>query len=471
MLGALACPATTQCTVLGGRPDVTTFNPLAAAFPAAGARSFPVAVNDLVCPAITLCLAGEGGIAFNPDDPQHASTIDLQGLATNVTEYNGLPSGGPLSDVTCVSSQSCFAVDEAAEVYPFDPLAPAPILAQTPDPNYKYDGVFGSQIDCPTAGECVLIDGDGELTFDPAAPSTGQVAKPLPLGSLAPIACPTADQCTLVDTVGAETTFDPNAPTIPARQEIDAHGGGVNWVACPSTTQCTMIDNEGGEVTFDPTDPQGAPRVEIDPTGHQLIAIACPSTTQCTLIDAANQELTFDPTAPSTPAPYPAQTFLGGLAGSVDGSWHFHPRLVFSLLAGDSRAVDDVRSVAVTLPDGLYFESLRSIRQHAIVKADGRETRYAARLERGTLTIALPSATADLRVQIPTPALRSTGALRAARRHHTRRHLRFELLATTASGATTSIPMTLPVNQPAFSELGSHCSFYPITTSNPATCD
>jgi hypothetical protein len=128
----------------------------------------------------------------------------------------------------------------AGPAYTFNPTArgtPTPIVVNAT--NSMSNGLA-----CPSAAQCIAVEGSGEETFNPTRPGT-PVAVPIDAsGSLQAVACPSALQCTAVDDRGHEITFNPLEPgtasamTIPGANALDA-------IACRSVTTCVAVDNRG----------------------------------------------------------------------------------------------------------------------------------------------------------------------------------------------------------------------------------
>jgi len=204
-----------------------------------------------------------------------------------------------LRAVACPSAGECVTVDGSGQEATFDPGAPPPAPAPvTIDP-----GGSPSALACPSATQCTAVDGSGDaLTFDPTAP-----APPVPLvldagTTLSAVACPTASRCVAVAGSGEELTFDPRGSAPPT---VGTLGTAQLWsVACAGADQCTAIDAGGTEWTFDPASPSGATSAVIDAgvPAFDPAAIACPSAGQCTAAGSDGKIETFDPTAvPVTP--------------------------------------------------------------------------------------------------------------------------------------------------------------------------
>jgi len=243
------------------------------------------------------CIAAIAALGLSAATPAIAAAPPSWGGPAQVGNAGPLP----LTDVACPAAGQCTAVADAGREVTFDPAAPA---AATP--SGLDSGKNQVAVACPSAALCASVDDTfDETTFDPNAPSGAQVTD-LPGDYTENVACPSTTQCTVVfeqptrqgTYVGAEMTFDPNAPGVPTRWVIDNVNGFLS-VSCPALNQCTATDRSGNEMTFDPTAP-GTPAPVL--IGSGLANVACPSTSQCTGILGA-QAVTFDPNSPGTPTP------------------------------------------------------------------------------------------------------------------------------------------------------------------------
>ena len=114
------------------------------------------------------------------------------------------------------------------------------------------------------APQCTALDGIGqETTFNPHAPG-GFTIHYLDAGAdLSDIACPTAGECVVIDgaattgQVGDEIAFNPSDPGAPTAHSIDT--AQLAGLACPGATQCVAIDVAGSEVSFNPENLRARP--------------------------------------------------------------------------------------------------------------------------------------------------------------------------------------------------------------------
>jgi hypothetical protein len=148
-LGAVSCPAASQCTATTLGSEIT-FDPAVPDNAALVPISSEGSIHAVACPTPTQCTAVEFDgqeITFNPSAPTGPKAIPI-GISA--------PWG-----VACPSTEQCTAVGEF-ETSTFDPLDPErpPLLNGT-------GGGFASAIACPQLTQCTIVAGDEETTFDP----------------------------------------------------------------------------------------------------------------------------------------------------------------------------------------------------------------------------------------------------------------------------------------------------------------
>jgi hypothetical protein len=286
---AVACPTTSQCTVVDTQGQQVTFNPTEPGYPLATTIDLDAALAGIACPSSSQCTAVDNQgqqVTFDPAEPAAASPTKL--------------SFDSFGAVACPSSEECIGVgNPTTNAVMFNPAGPGLSYISGVDPT---DGL--GAVACPSSSQCTAVDLLGqEATFDPIAPDGGQVTIAIDaLNWLDGLACPSTSQCTAVDYKGQQVTFDPTAAGDPVPTTI-APGDWLWDVACPSASQCTAL-GEGDEVTFNPTE---AGSEKIAPIGINTFAgaLACPSTSQCTAV-GGSEEVTFDPLelplAPEAPA-------------------------------------------------------------------------------------------------------------------------------------------------------------------------
>jgi len=175
-LGAVSCPAASQCTAttLG---DEITFDPAmpnGAALVPIGAEGW---IQAIACPTVTQCTAVEFDGQQITFDPSEATDAKVQPIGIST------PWG-----VACPSTEQCTAVGES-ETSTFDPLDPErpPLLGGA-------GGGFASAIACPEVTQCTVVANDEETTFDPQTalePGHAQIPPAPHPPEIAPMPSPT----------------------------------------------------------------------------------------------------------------------------------------------------------------------------------------------------------------------------------------------------------------------------------------
>lgn len=296
-MSSIACPASTQCTAVWaiegevhhetqGEILEVTFNPLSLSSAHAagisvikGAGAEEIKVDGVSCPSLTQCTAIDHNAEEITFEPQNGTVV----TDSVIDNHDGREMHG----ISCVSEAECVLVDLDGQES-FDPQKP--VLGGS----YKFSGGFWTALTCVPAETCVAVGGaeirgGEELTFPPST-DTGSVDA-LSSAGLTGVSCPSAEQCTAVGnekTTGDALTFNPAQPGSPEPAAIDTGGAGLlEAIACPSSTQCTAVDALGRQVTFNPHTP-GTPEPSRI-AGLGLVGVACPSEEECVAIDEAGQ--------------------------------------------------------------------------------------------------------------------------------------------------------------------------------------
>jgi hypothetical protein len=345
LLLGVACGSASDCTAVeaaGGGTNEVTFNPTAPGSPTGvmlfsggdpGTSRTPAKV---ACPSTTQCtLIGVKSLLNHPPSDQVSLVATFNPAAPSATNPVEIPRGsdptfnfGAVGGIACPSTSQCTAVSGQSEVS-FNPAAPGGAV-----PTIVAGGYTLRSVACPSTTQCAAVgespDGNNGtiVTFNPLAPA-GATASAAPHHPFVGLACPSTTQCTAADGAN-QVTFDPTAPGTQAQSMIT--GGNFSNhlfdVQCPSTTQCTAAGfgttvgtgNGPGQdaivTTFNPAAP-GSPTPSPIDSANQT-GIACPSTSQCTIIDSQGRELTFNPAAPGTPTPVVINTVpSSGAAGGA----------------------------------------------------------------------------------------------------------------------------------------------------------
>jgi hypothetical protein len=355
---AVSCPSIDECAVLYIGGDVVTFNPnvpgqffATFSLSVVGDQSeFTDLTDSMTCVSFSACIVvtmGGQAFMFDPQipDTQTGAIVDpgnrlfgvscpwieqctaVDGSGGEVTFDPTLPAsnargdlfgGNRLNGVACTSVTQCTAVDDVGQAVTFSPESTVPptlsfIDGSTSESAGGYpQPIYG--IACPEAGECLEVDGDGGVTFNPLTATYGNRVFWWSNGGDRHVACPSEIQCTFVGGAMAATTPPPlGNGTYISYSQIDS-GHDLASIACPSTSQCTAVDDAGNELTFDPNMLLAAQPIEID-SERDLTAVACPELTQCTAVDSQGYAITFNPLAPSgTPVLIDGQAGLAAIA-------------------------------------------------------------------------------------------------------------------------------------------------------------
>lgn len=295
---SISCPASDQCTAVGGGGTEDTFNPTASSAPAPVTIDSSGTLGDVVCPSISQCTAldGASAVTFDPNAPSGLTRVSFP-------TFNAI-------GLSCPTTNQCTIWAGAQEVT-FDPTSSAtPHRPVTIDPTLG-DGTM--ELVCPSSSECVVEDsvsGARVFTFDPSDP-VPSLPGVIDGRSLVGLSCVSAQFCVGVDSQQGVVTFDPaSLPEVPVALQP---GPGLMSVACTAATFCTAVDDDGYEVTFNPATPTGSQPVAID--GNSLLtALACTGESVCVAVDNVGHEVTFDPSSPTEPTG-PTQTEIDYRSG------------------------------------------------------------------------------------------------------------------------------------------------------------
>jgi hypothetical protein len=246
----VVCPSAMQCTAVDSAGQEVTFNPSAPASaapttvdgsPGFVASNCPLLIAPqcstpfefegpvpLACPSTSQCTVVDGKgreVTFNPTAPGRPVPIKL-----------GIYS---LHGVACASVSQCTAVDTDGREVTFNPAAPGDPVAIG-----LLAGVPGA-VACPAASQCTAVDyGGREVTFNPVAPGASTAVTINGGGDLQEVACPSVLQCAVIDRNGRVVTFDPTAHTDSGATAI-AGAGLLESIACASVAECVVVDSAG----------------------------------------------------------------------------------------------------------------------------------------------------------------------------------------------------------------------------------
>ncbi len=324
-LRALACPSTSQCSVVNAAGQEVTFDPDAPVIPSPVALDSLLApLDSLACPSVTQCTAGgfNKAVTFNPVAP------GTQIPAVIPYDTRGSFGGGVFGQAACPSVSQCTVLDTANHTgveVTFNPLAPGAPASVEIDPSAKY---YLSGLACPSTTECIAVDGGGnELTFDPGSPG-GLTPTSIDTYPLTGVACPSSRQCIAPDDHGGAITFDPVSPGTRSTVMIGDGNFFRPTIVCPATTLCVAVDFRGYSTAGDPTKP-GTWSSVVLPGAPELVSVACPSATRCVAVDFNGHAFVarVGSRASGRPAGVAAQPVLGRsvAASPIRGTVLFRP--------------------------------------------------------------------------------------------------------------------------------------------------
>ena len=246
------------------------------------------------------------------------STGVAWGLSWSGPMALGGGSPAPLISLSCPTATECVGLDGHSRIVVFDPANPD---SPTPVPLDPATGL--AALACPSATQCTALTGSAEITFNPQALATpASASRPVPIGTSAATAltCPSIGLCVAVSRDTQEVSFDPTSPGTPPPVSLMTYAGSQRLgsyelvdVACSSTTQCTTLTDYATEITFDPAQPTPAVSGPVDPVIQQAAAsdstnlvypagLACQSASQCVMLDTQGNAVSFDPSAPGSTA-------------------------------------------------------------------------------------------------------------------------------------------------------------------------
>lgn len=243
-------------------------------------RTVATVVSLLLMVASLVTLPPAAGAA-SPNTPTPAAqwsstTIDL---------------GRQLTDVSCLSTQFCEAVDEAGNAVTLSSGAwgqPTPV---TTSPM--------TSVSCATDSFCVAVDQSGEAAVFQqgawGAPTTVD-----PSQDLVSVSCPSTQFCAAVDSGGSVVTF--NGTSWDQPEVIDA-GSSPSAISCSGATMCEAVDGSGNVISLTGSVWTEDPYVDR----YGFVSVTCPTATYCMASDGSRM-LTFNGTSWTT---------LSGLSSTI----------------------------------------------------------------------------------------------------------------------------------------------------------
>jgi hypothetical protein len=197
-LFAVACAATTECVGVGNPQNTAVvFDPMGPPRSIALPIEQVDGLGAVSCPAASQCTATTLGseITFDPAGPDNGALVSIS-------------SGGPMHAVACPTLTQCTAVEFDGQEITFNPSAPTDAKASPIGISAPWD------IACPSTEQCTAVGEFETSTFDPLDPERLPLLNGTGGGFASAIACPQLTQCTIVAD-DEETTFDPQVELKP----------------------------------------------------------------------------------------------------------------------------------------------------------------------------------------------------------------------------------------------------------------
>ena len=212
-MNAVACPSSTQCTIVSGGGTEYTINPVAKT----GSRS-QIANHQLwgiACPSISQCTAvdSDNAITFNPGAAGTPRRFQIDPGAGNPDES--------LTAIACPSSSQCTAVDDQGLAVQGNPTSPHGWGAF--DLSGGNGGLDLLDVSCASTVECVVSDDMGEVWVGapkppaPPPPSPAKIAAEIRAGLVRAPLDPTQRRhpLTISEILYVPQSFEPLIPFDP----------------------------------------------------------------------------------------------------------------------------------------------------------------------------------------------------------------------------------------------------------------
>jgi hypothetical protein len=259
--GVSCAPGTTVCVAVGN--DTTAGIVVSSTDPTGGAAAWSIVsptapMRRVVCPSLSLCVAGDG------QDDLNTSTNPTGGPAAWIfTELPYHGAAGGAGDVSCPSTTFCVTVGVGNSIQTStNPAGGAGAWDEATLPG----GLDLTGVSCPSITLCVavdnpnsLADGDVVSSTDPAGGSAAWTITPVapyPGNVLTGVSCPSSTFCVASDQNGVLTSTNPTggAPawTVTTLSSSNMLTAEITDVSCPSTTLCVAVDGWGDVVVGTP---------------------------------------------------------------------------------------------------------------------------------------------------------------------------------------------------------------------------
>jgi Zn-dependent metalloprotease len=280
---AIACPASTLCTLADGKASEGGGGNIYYATSLGGSWSEAFKATSgvlaLSCPSSSFCVGGEekGEIRYSTKPAS--------------TSWTGLTIGTDAIDgVYCLSSSFCAVVNNAGELY----------VAATEAKVKEAGGWKATDIDgttalhgvsCTSTKACVAVDASGNV-IDLAINASGEATatkQDVDAGNdLTAISCAEGLTCAAVDSKGNVLVSSGGGKTW---SDQHALGKDLTSVACPSERLCVTADTEGNVTAFTPIGVAPIDTQTID-SSNSVNAVSCvPETTDCAVSDSQGNAL------------------------------------------------------------------------------------------------------------------------------------------------------------------------------------
>jgi hypothetical protein len=214
-----------------------------------------------------------------------------------------------LVDVSCVTEQSCVAVDASGNALTdtgrgWSP--PVNLVPPRPRPDGPGPRLLGFEsFSCPTRRFCMAVNvAAAAISYMNGRWGHLTQVEPVVYGEdgepsvgLTTVSCPTPSFCLAVDTNVKSTTFDGKSWGSPVPVEPDRSGQlAVTGLSCPTVRFCVAVDTAGDAIVYDGTR-WGSPTL-LDPgKSGGLTAVTCRTPTFCLVSDEGGDMFSYDGTS------------------------------------------------------------------------------------------------------------------------------------------------------------------------------
>jgi len=270
---AIACPASSLCTLADGKVEKGGGGNMYYATSLGGSWNSAFkptnGVLAISCPSLSFCVDSQEGGRIS---------YSINPASTSWTEVT--VGSGPMTDVFCLSSAFCAAVNGSGDLYVAN--TEAKVKEAT---GWQVKDIDGSTplhgVACTSTTSCVAVDGEGHilgLALDGSGKAT--VAKNDIDGTndLTAITCTTGLVCAAVDSSGHVLVSTSSGETWNTQHAL---GTDLTSVSCASPSLCVTADTSGNVTSFAPVGVPPSEKQTID-SGNSITAVSCvTATTEC----------------------------------------------------------------------------------------------------------------------------------------------------------------------------------------------